>query len=47
MRTGTAIFWVGLFFALGYCNKTKIDCHDWTAQECIDFLREVRNKPTK
>lgn len=42
MRVGTAIFWVGLFFALGYCSRETIDCHTWTVEECIEFIDKVR-----
>lgn len=42
MKPGTGIFWAGLFVAVSQCQGMTVDCHDWTAQECSAFVREVR-----
>jgi hypothetical protein len=45
VKLGTGIFWAGLFLALSQCQgRLSIDCHDWTAQQCIEFVREVRKE---
>ncbi len=48
MSYGTAIFFASLFLSLAYCGAhsgMRIDCHDWTAEQCIAFVKAVKEQP--